>query len=229
MNQMNILFDLDGTLTNPYQGITACIRHALMELGSPVPQPEDLANWIGPPLHDSFLGVLGCPDQATQAVTLYRDRFATLGLYENELYEGIPAMLSALKQQGHRLWVSTSKPQIFAQKIVQHFDLTDYFVGIYGSELNGDRAHKDVLIAHVLTIEALDPDATVMVGDRAYDMLGAQRNAVQAIGVTWGFGSDQELIKAGANALCHSPPAFIMTLQTLTEQPDLTHGISTNI
>ena len=205
MPDMHILFDLDGTLTNPHEGITACIHHAFSELQILAPASSELVKWIGPPLHDSFLAALNCPDRATQAVKLYRDRFATVGLYENELYEGIPAMLADLNAQGYSLWVATSKPQIFAHKIIQHFGLEPLFAGVYGSELNGDRARKSDLIAHILTHENIDAQTAVMVGDRAYDIVGAQQNGMGAIGVTWGFGTEQELAKAGADGLCSKP------------------------
>ncbi|MEL6764155.1 MAG: HAD family hydrolase [Cyanobacteria bacterium J06607_6] len=212
---MHLLFDLDGTLTNPAAGITACIRHALHELQVPMPAPAKLLQWIGPPLQDSFLTVCETPAQAHRAVQLYRDRFATIGLYENQVYDGVPAMLAALQQQGHTLWVCTSKPQIFAQKIIQHFQLAPYFADVYGSELNGDRAHKAALIAHVLNHASVRPDTAVMTGDRHYDIEGARQNAVRAIGVTWGFGTATELKTAGADALCLSPADFSTVLATV--------------
>ena len=212
---MHLLFDLDGTLTNPEAGIIACIRHALNELQIPVPAPSELLKWIGPPLYDSFFSLLQSPVQSNRAVQLYRDRFATVGLYENQVYEGIPAMLSALQQQGHTLWVCTSKPQVFAQKIVQHFQLAPYFAEVYGSELNGDRAHKTALIAHVLTHAGIPAEAAVMTGDRYYDIEGARHNAVRAIGVTWGFGTTAELETAGADALCTAPVTFSELLDAL--------------
>jgi phosphoglycolate phosphatase len=212
---MHILFDLDGTLTNPHEGITACIRHALIELHIPVPPRSELSRWIGPPLYDSFLAMTNGPEQAAQGVALYRDRFATVGLYENVLYEGIPEMLAQLQQADHTLWVSTSKPQIFAQKIIQHFGLERFFAGVYGSELNGDRAHKSDLIAHILQQEGLETEHTLMVGDRHYDIVGAQTNQLRAIGVTWGFGSEQELRSAGATTLCTEPQSLPNHIQAL--------------
>ena len=217
---MHLLFDLDGTLTNPLDGITACIRHAFKELKVPIPETAELTQWIGPPLHDSFLAVLGCPDRATQAVQLYRERFATVGLYENQVYEGIPEMLAALKRAGHTLWISTSKPQIFAQTIIQHFHLETLFARVYGSELNGDRAHKTELIAHILQSEGIAPKQALMVGDRHYDIVGAHKNSVTAIGVTWGFGSEQELLSAGADVLCTQPTDLLTYLQHATAKPN---------
>lgn len=202
---MHLFFDLDGTLTNPREGITACIRHALTTLEAPLPPDADLDQWIGPPLQDSFLTWLGCPDRAAQAVQAYRDRFATVGLFENVVYDGILEMLTVLATGPYTLWVTTAKPHRFATQIIQHFQLTSLFAGVYGSELDGTRAHKGDLLAHVLHSEGIPPTAALMVGDRAHDVLGAQQNGLPAIGVLWGFGSPTELQDAGATALCKRP------------------------
>ncbi|HEY9887221.1 MAG TPA: HAD hydrolase-like protein, partial [Candidatus Obscuribacterales bacterium] len=138
-------------------------------------------------------------------------------------YDGIPELLAALHQQGHTLWVSTSKPQIFAQKIIHHFGLTPFLAKVYGSELNGDRAHKAELIAHLLATEGIPAAAAVMVGDRHYDIHGARHNGMRAIGVTWGFGSATELQAAGADALCDAPTRFLAVLHTL-ETPSANRG-----
>ena len=212
---MHLLFDLDGTLTNPYQGITACIRYAFQQLGQPLPEESALSEWIGPPLQDSFIQVLGCAEQATEAVRLYRERFATVGLYENEVYEGIPAMLEEVARSPHTAWVCTSKPRLFAEKIVAHFQLAPFFQGVYGSDLNGDRTHKDELIAHLLTTEGIDVADAVMIGDRHHDIDGAKHNGVSAIGVTWGFGTVQELTAARADCLCHEPGELLAHLRSL--------------
>lgn len=214
---MHVFFDLDGTLTNPQEGIFACIRHALTVLDAPIPAEPELKRWIGPPLQESFLAALNCPDRATQAVMLYRDRFATLGLFENHVYDGIPEMLTGLTAQVDALWVTTSKPQIFAQKIIQHFQLASFFADIYGSELDGTRAQKGDLLAHVLQVESIEPTDVIMVGDRRYDMLGARQNGIPAIGVTWGFGAKQELQEAGARLLCHTPAALPNMVSTLQQ------------
>ena len=207
---MHVFFDLDGTLTNPQEGILACIRHALTSLKTPIPPESELKRWIGPPLQESFLAVLDCPERAHQAVLLYRDRFATVGLFENYVYDGIAEVLMALASS-HTLWVTTSKPYVFARKIVKHFQLDTFFAGIYGSELDGTRAPKGDLLAYVLQSEHLDPADVIMVGDRQHDSWGAQQNNIPAIGVTWGFGSVHELREAGAIALVTAP----------TELPDI--------
>lgn len=210
---MHLLFDLDGTLTNPQRGITACIRHALHQLGEPVPAAATLTSWIGPPLHDSFTECLGSAGRATEAVKLYRDRFATVGLYENEVYDGIPAMLSEFERSPHTAWVCTSKPQVFAQKIIEHFQLGKFFQSVYGSELNGDRVHKADLIAYVLATEGIAAEQAMMIGDRRHDIHGAQQNGLAAIGVTWGFGTATELTAAGAKTLCHTPQELVAQLR----------------
>ncbi|MBE7384149.1 MAG: HAD family hydrolase [Leptolyngbya sp. SIO1E4] len=212
---MHVFFDLDGTLTNPKEGIAACIRHALTALAAPIPADADLNQWIGPPLQESFLAVLQCPDRAAQAVTLYRDRFATIGLFENQVYDGIVEMLSGVSTVADRLWVTTSKPQIFAEKIVQHFQLAPFFAKVYGSELDGTRANKADLLAYVLHREGIEPAEVVMVGDRYHDILGAQKNGIPAIGVMWGFGSAMELQEAGATLLCQTPGDLPNILRTL--------------
>ncbi|RZM76709.1 HAD family hydrolase [Leptolyngbya iicbica LK] len=212
---MHLLFDLDGTLTNPYQGITACILDALQQLGQPLPDERTLTEWIGPPLQDSFVAVLGDEALASEAVRLYRDRFATVGLYENEVYEGIAAMLSEVARSPHMAWVCTSKPRVFAEKIVAHFQLAPFFHGVYGSELNGDRAHKADLIAHLLTTEGIAAKDAVMIGDRHHDINGAKHNGLRAIGVTWGFGTAHELTQAGADGLCHAPGELMGQFQKL--------------
>jgi phosphoglycolate phosphatase len=200
-----IFFDLDGTLMDPQVGILACIRHALEALAVPSPDTDTLRQWIGPPLEASFTQLLRSPDQAQQAVALYRQRFATVGLYENTVYPAIPDLLHQLQTRGFPLYVVTAKPQVFAEKIVTHFHLAPYFQAIYGSQLDGTHAHKQDLIAHVLEELALPGTAAVMVGDRHHDIQGAKANGLATIGVLWGYGSRVELQGAGADCLCDRP------------------------
>jgi phosphoglycolate phosphatase len=189
---MNILLDLDGTLTNPEQGIVGCIRHALAELDHPLPQDVDLARYIGPPLADAFREILAT-------------RFGTVGLFENEVYDGIPEALEALVASNARLFLATSKPRVYAVRIVEHFGLSKFFDGLHGSELDGTRTDKAELIAHIMQIERLSPEETVMVGDRRHDVVGALANRVRPLGVLWGFGSRDELSAAGASELLERP------------------------
>ncbi|MBD2123632.1 HAD family hydrolase [Trichocoleus sp. FACHB-262] len=202
-----ILFDLDGTLTDPKPGITRSIQHALSELGYPSPAANDLLWCIGPPLQQSFATLLHTSDKVLidRAVTLYRDRYATIGLFENSLYPQIVETLETMRAAGYQTLVATSKPQIYALRIVEHFKLTTLFDGVYGSELDGTRSEKDTLIAYILKTEQLAPANTVMVGDRKHDMIGAKRNRMGAIGITYGYGTVEELELHGADRLAHSP------------------------
>ena len=204
---VNVLFDLDGTLTDPREGIVACLKHALLRLGRNCPSDSELARFIGPPLQEIFGTLLGStdPKDIDSAVTLYRQRFSSTGMFENSVYPGIHSALTALRGSGAALFVATSKPQVFAKRIMEHFGLMDYFSAVYGSELDGTRSNKSDLIAHVLKSESLSPNETAMVGDRAHDIVGANAHGVFPIGVLWGYASYDELIAAGATTLCTQP------------------------
>lgn len=208
---MNLLFDLDGTLTDPLAGITNCILYALDKLGKPLPPGENLRWCIGPPLRDSFAKLLASDDQALieKAVTFYRERFGTVGLFENQVYDGIPDVLQALQQDGHTLYVATSKPTLFAKRIIAHFDLQRYFKCVYGSELDGTRGDKTSLISYILQTELMAPSEAAMIGDREHDMIGAKENGVHGFGVLWGYGTKDELERAGAHAAFKNPPELV--------------------
>ena len=208
---MNILFDLDGTLTDSFEGITKCIAHAMAKLGTPAPPPESLGWCIGPPLKKSFAQLLDSQDDelTEQALALYRERFGSVGLFENKLYEDIPQVLETLKNSGHYLYVATAKPGVYAKRIIEHFGLAKFFKGIYGSELDGTRTDKTSLIAHVLEVEPLSANATVMVGDREHDMIGANGNGIPGLGVLWGYGSRKALEASGAHACIDRPRKLI--------------------
>lgn len=210
---MNLLFDLDGTLTDPYQGITRCISHALLALGRLAPLRVDLRWCIGPPLKNSFAKLLASDDDnlAEAALAIYRERFGSVGLYENEVYEGIPEALKALQEMGHTLYVATSKPTVYAKQIIEHFALQQYFRAIHGSELDGTRSDKSRLISHILQSEAIASSETLMVGDREYDMIGAKENGVCGVGVLWGYGTQEELETSGAHT-CISHPKELITV-----------------
>jgi phosphoglycolate phosphatase len=205
---MNLLFDLDGTLTDPFLGITRCIAHALEAAGRQAPSPEELGWCIGPPLQESFRTLLDTTDETVidSAIESYRERFRTVGMFENGMYAGIPEALSELGNAGHRLFVATSKPAVFATRIVEHFGLGSHFATVYGSELDGTRSAKADLIAHILNEESLSVDETMMIGDRHHDIVGAKANGMRALGVLWGYGSQQELEEAGADT-CVADPA----------------------
>ncbi len=201
----SLFFDLDGTLTDPREGIVGSIRHALQRLDCAVPPDPELDCCIGPPLRDSFCRLVG-EALADVAVEHYRARFRVLGMFENRVYPGIPEALAALGAAGWRLLVVTSKPGVFAEQILRHFALNGYFAAVYGSELSGLRADKSELIAHVLASEGLAPEQALMIGDRCHDVVGARSNGVRAAGVLWGYGTREELGAAGAERLYESVP-----------------------
>lgn len=194
MDYQNILFDLDGTLTDPRVGITRSVQHALAQLGIDEPDLQALEHFIGPPLLQCFMQTYQFDEaRAWQAVNHYRERFAEVGLYENQVFDGVEALLSALGAQGRTLYIATSKPRVFAVEIARHFDFARHFKVIYGSELDGTRTDKVELIAHLLEQEKLTPASTLMIGDRKHDLIGARRNGLDAAAVGYGFGSCAEL------------------------------------
>jgi len=194
MHQQTILFDLDGTLTDPREGITRSIQYALAKLDIDEPDLARLEHFIGPPLLQAFMQFYGFDEaKAWQAVNFYRERFKVTGLYENRVFEGVSELLEGLQAQGRTLYIATSKPWEFAREIARHFDFARHFKVIYGSELDGTRTNKVELIAHLLAEENLDPAQTLMIGDRKHDLIGARSNGLEAVAVGYGFGSREEL------------------------------------
>lgn len=212
---MDILFDLDGTLTDPVLGITRCIQHSLVKLGRTAPDMDGLRRCVGPPLQDSFAELLKTEDEAllAEAIRLYRERFKPVGMFENSVYPDVPEGLATLRAQGHRLWVATSKPHVFAREIVEHFGLGRFFERVHGSELSGVNADKGDLIRHVLAEEGISPEQAWMVGDRMHDVIGARRNGVEAIGVLWGYGSEEELRAAAPRRIVASMAELCEAIQ----------------
>ncbi len=204
-----IFFDLDGTLTDPKLGITSSIQYALQRLDLPVPSQDELTWCIGPPLRSSFVTMLGGEARADLAVSLYRERFGDIGLYENKVYPDIEHILAALKQSHGRLFVATSKASVFAERIIDHFRLRDYFERVFGAELDGTRADKADLLAYALKNAAVNPKRALMIGDRSHDIIGAKKNGMAAVGVLYGYGSERELIEAGASHICATPRAVL--------------------
>lgn len=205
-----IYFDLDGTLTNPKPGITRSIQYALQKLDHPTMPTEDELTWcIGPPLRASFVRLLGAETSADLAVSYYRERFSDVGLYENGVYDGIGDVLTSLRASGHRLFVATSKPHVFAERIIDHFGLRNHFERVFGSELDGTRVDKSHLLEYALREASVDPSKTLMIGDRSHDMIGAKNNGMKGIGVLYGYGSRDELLQAGANHVCATPGAIL--------------------
>ncbi|WP_019318861.1 HAD family hydrolase, partial [Streptococcus mutans] len=190
-----ILFDLDGTLTNPALGITNSLVYALEKFNIEVTDKKELYRFIGPPLQDSFENFCHfSKEDSLKAVDFYRDYFRHKGLYENEVYQGIPDLLERLKAQGKKLLVATSKPERFARQILKHFELFDYFDLVAGASMDGSRRLKGDVIAHALTsAQVSDLSAAIMIGDREHDIIGAKKNGLDAIGVLYGFGNREEL------------------------------------
>jgi phosphoglycolate phosphatase len=205
-----IFFDLDGTLTDPKPGITRSIQYALQKLDHPTMPTEDELTWcIGPPLRASFVRLLGAETSADLAVSYYRERFSDIGLYENGVYDGIGEVLTALCASGHRLFVATSKPHVFAERIIDHFGLRGHFERVFGSELDGTRVDKSRLLEYALKEASVDPARTLMIGDCSHDMIGAKNNGMKGIGVLYGYGSRDELLQAGAHHVCQTPGAIL--------------------
>ena len=218
MSVSTLLFDLDGTLTDPFEGITRSIQYALEKMSARVPEAEELRWCIGPPLWDSFSVLLETDGQSKldRAVALYRERYTVTGLYENTLIPGIPETLSALKSAGYKLHVCTSKPHAYAGKIVEHFELMPYFGTVYGAELDGTRSHKTELIAHVLATEGITASEALMIGDRKHDLIGAKANQVAGIGVLWGYGSQEELEAEDPIGIATQPHDISVILKNVT-------------
>ena len=197
----NVLFDLDGTITDPAEGILNSIRHSLTYYPEiTVPNREILEKFIGPPLWESYVKYCGMDKQtAEEAVEHYREYFRPTGIFENKLYDGIPQLLKALKESGIKVRLATSKPDIFARQILEHFGITEYFTSIQGSALDGSLIKKEDVIAKIITeTEGITASNTVMIGDTAFDIIGARANGIPAIGVCYGYGVPSEMAESGA-------------------------------
>lgn len=205
---MNLLFDLDGTLTDPREGITKSIRFALEKMSAHIPTEEELQVLIGPPLRQSFAMLLNTEESSLIEKTLgfYRERYSSRGIFENEVYEDVPKMLETLRAEGsHKIFVATSKPRVFAEQIIAHFKFDRFFDKVYGSELDGRLDDKANLIRHIIATESLSTNETVMIGDRMHDIIGAKKNNCRSIGVMYGYGTEIELREAKADFICYKP------------------------
>lgn len=209
-----VLFDLDGTLTDPGRGITNSVAYALEKRGITVTDKSALYSFIGPPLAESFEKFYGMSKQeAASAVDDFREYFRPYGIFENEVYPGVREMLSALKASEKKLLVATSKPEVFAVQILRYFELDAYFDGIYGATLDSSRVAKADVIRYALESACVtDKDECVMIGDRHHDIDGALECGLHSIGVTWGYGSEAELVLAGADNIVHTPRDVIRLL-----------------
>jgi phosphoglycolate phosphatase len=215
-----LIFDLDGTLTDPREGIARCYAHALESLGMEVPAQEVLEKFIGPPVYEVFRDLLKTQDEAQiqDGISRYRARYTDIGLFENFVYEGIPEVLAQLRSQGYDLMVCTSKPWTFAERILERFELRDYFGPVYGPELDGTRGHKVELLAHLLKLEKLTPADCIMIGDRLHDAKAANANGTRSLGVLYGFGDEAELWGAGVHGLCHKPKDLPIAISSLIKK-----------
>lgn len=200
-----ILFDLDGTLTDSGEGIMNCAVHALNHFGIATPTEAELRTFVGPPLLESFAR-FGVPaDRLEEAIKVYRQRYLPIGKFENHPYPGIRELLERLHGEGHKLYVATSKPENTSIEICDHFDLSKYFVKICGASSDSDRSRntKDAVIAYLLE-ECGRDKKIIMVGDTAYDVLGAKVHNIPTIAVTWGYGLVEDMKAAGAAAVANT-------------------------
>lgn len=201
--QKTILFDLDGTLTDSGEGIINCAIVALEHFHLPIPSREELRVFVGPPLQESFLR-FGVPaDRVDEAIAVYRSRYIRIGKFENIPYPGIRELLEALKAEGHKLYVATSKPETMSVEILEHFGLAKYFDQICGASMDASRSTKEAVIAYLLEQNGR-ADNMVMVGDTKYDVIGAKKHGIPTIGVAWGYGEVADMLAAGAAAIAQT-------------------------
>lgn len=200
-----LLFDLDGTLTDSTEGIVRCLEYALERMGFDI--PEDTNKFLGPPLYRSFAEFCGMnEEQVNEAVRIFRERYSTVGLFENRVYEGVPEMLKRLRDGGKRIMVATSKPEVYAVRIFDRFGLSQFFEIVGGANINGTRNDKDEVIEYVLGKAGIsDRSSVLMIGDRRQDVIGAHKTGLKCMGILWGFGSIEELTEAGADFIAKTP------------------------
>lgn len=212
-----ILFDLDGTVTDPMIGITKSVRYALNKFGIEVEDLTTLCKFIGPPLKDSFMNFYNFSEEdALKAITYYREYFSTNGLYENTVYENFEDMLISLKNDGKSLIIATSKPIVFAEKILEHFNLKKYFDFISGSNLDNTRTKKADVISYALEQQMINNmSEIIMIGDREHDIIGAKALNIESIGVLHGYGSYEELSSSGADYIVKDVSELKSLLLTL--------------
>ena len=210
MQYKNILFDLDGTLTDSGPGIRNAVRHALMRFGIEENDDEKLNRFIGPPLYDSFQRFYGIDaETAKNGETYFREYYRHKGIYENSLYDGVTECLKSLKDHGLHLYIATSKPDFMAEIVVKHFDIEKYFDGLFGAKPDMSISSKKDVITLLRTAHPeITPENSLMVGDREHDVFGAKPHGIKCVGVLWGYGSKSELEQSGAIATVDSPCAL---------------------
>ena len=217
-----LFFDLDGTLTDPYMGITSSILYALDRMGMEKPERASLKRFIGPPLVPAFREFLGMTaEEAEQALLYYREYFSNTGLFENEVYPGIPEALDQLRRAGFLLCTATSKPEPFARRILEHFSLDGYFTVICGADMAGTRSTKAEVLRELFSrlsdqSGGVEPDKArcAMIGDRLHDAEGARETGIPSVGVLWGYGSREELTEAGCACLAETPEELVSILKS---------------
>jgi phosphoglycolate phosphatase len=211
----NIIFDLDGTIIDPLEGITKSIQYAMEKLGKTPLSTEELLFCIGPPLYDTFPILLERDDKEFiwHAVDIYREYYNVKGIYQHELYDGIVDTLEKLKTEGYKVFIATSKPRVMADKIAEYRNIKHYFDGIYGCELDGTRSNKAELISYLLEKEKIQSVDSIMIGDRKYDIIGGIKNKLMTCGVSYGYGSVEELENADADIVINKPEELIEVLR----------------
>ena len=212
MTKKAIFFDLDGTLTDSGEGIINCATLALEHFGLPVPSREEMRVFVGPPLDQTFIK-FGVPaDKTDEAIKVFRSRYTTVGKFENFPYPGIRQLLESLQQQGHRLFVATSKPEILANEVLAHFELDGFFEKICGATMDGSRSEKADVIRYLLA-QTGDMEQIIMVGDTAYDVIGAAEHKIPCIGVAWGYGLVKDMANVGAIDIATDPQHLLTLLE----------------
>ena len=210
-----ILFDLDGTLTNPKEGITKCVQYALKHFGIER-ECDELISFIGPPLKEKFIEYASLSEEdGVKAVEIYRERFAPIGIFENEIYDGIIYLLEELKKQGKTLAIATSKPTVYAEKIAEKNGIMPYLSCLVGSELDGRHTDKAEVVEIAMRKLGASSKNTIMVGDREHDVIGARKNGVECIGVGYGYGGEDELLKSGALKIADTPYELLKILSAM--------------
>jgi len=219
---MHILFDLDGTLTDSFPGISRCINHALVELGREPATDSTLRGFVGRPLTDIFGAILASPDEALidRAVEAYRRRFNEVGIFENALFPGIMDVLQACRADGHRMQVVTAKPAVPARRVIAHFGLDEYFEAIHGPDLADRTCDKAALVRAALAHADAAASDAVMVGDRAEDIAAARANGVRSVGVAWGYGARAELASALPDYLADTPTVLTEWIRSVTARTE---------
>jgi phosphoglycolate phosphatase len=212
---MQLMFDLDGTLTDSRLGITRCIQHALSEARVVVPPVEELTRYVGPPLPTSFATLLGTSDaeQIETTIASYRRRFEELGMFENSLYPGIAETLMAFEETGHDMYVVTAKPRAYARRILEHFGIAQLFRGVYGPELGARDYSKESLIREARIGASAQGGRAIVIGDRAEDVRGAKSNGLGSVAVTWGYGDREELEAAQPDRIVGSTGELLAYIQ----------------